>query len=115
MRLVPTRVHGIVDYLTGLLLIALPWLPGFAAGGPARWLPVAFGLALLLASLLTEYELGAVRLIPMPAHLAFDILGGAFFAAAPWLFGFAGRVWLPFLAIGAFAVTMGVVTDRAPD
>jgi len=28
MRVVPTRIHGIVDWLLGGLLIALPWLLG---------------------------------------------------------------------------------------
>ncbi|MDO9711365.1 SPW repeat domain-containing protein [Paracraurococcus lichenis] len=114
MHLVPTRAHGVIDYGSGLLLIALPWLLGFADRGLPQWLCLLLGFGLLLVSLLTDYELGAARLIPMPAHLAFDALGGAFFAASPWLFGFADRVWLPFLVVGAFEVIMALITQRAP-
>jgi hypothetical protein len=42
-------------------------------------------------SLLTDYEFGVVRVIPMPAHLAIDATSGALVAASPWLFGFAER------------------------
>jgi hypothetical protein len=33
MRFIPTRIHGMMDYAMGLLLIAAPWLFGFARGG----------------------------------------------------------------------------------
>ena len=46
MRIISTRIHGIIDYLTGLLLIVAPWLFGFANGGAAQWVPV-LGLAVL--------------------------------------------------------------------
>ncbi len=37
MRFLPTRVHGVIDYLWGVALIATPWLFGFANGGAAQW------------------------------------------------------------------------------
>ena len=42
MRFVPTRIHGIADWLLGALLIALPWLLGFARGGAETYLPVGW-------------------------------------------------------------------------
>ena len=50
MRFVPTRIHGIVDWLLGALLIALPWLLGFAGGGPETYVPVALGSIGLLVT-----------------------------------------------------------------
>lgn len=114
MRIVPTHAHAVIDYLTGLLLIALPWLLGFAHGGIAQWLPVVLGLGIIASSLLTDYELGAMRLIPMPVHLALDGAAGCVFALAPWLFGFSDRVWLPFLLIGLFEVMVSLITSRTP-
>ncbi len=114
MRFVPTHAHGVLDYLTGLLLIALPWLLGFAQGGAAQWIPVVLGLGTIVYSLMTDYELGAMRLIPMPVHLAVDGVGGLFFAASPWLFGFSGQVWLPFLLIGLFEVMVSLITQHEP-
>src|SRR5256885_12345246 len=87
--LIPTRVHGVIDYMMGLLLIAAPWLFGFADSAAGRWVPVLLGAGVIVYSLMTDYELGAVRAIPMTAHLWLDILGGVLLIASPWLFGFA--------------------------
>ncbi len=35
MRFIPTRIHGMMDYLMGVLLIVAPCLFGFADGGAA--------------------------------------------------------------------------------
>ena len=77
MRFVPTRIHGIVDWLLGALLIALPWLLGFARGGPETYVPVALGSIGLLVTFFTDHEYGIVRRIPMSGHLAVDALAGA--------------------------------------
>jgi hypothetical protein len=34
--MIPTRVHGIIDYLTGVLLLAAPFIFGFAGGTAAQ-------------------------------------------------------------------------------
>lgn len=43
MRFIPTRVHGMLDYLIGILLIAAPWLFDFDRGGMETWIPVILG------------------------------------------------------------------------
>ena len=113
MRLA-TRTHGYLDYATGALLIAAPWLLGFAEGGAETWAPVALGVAVLLYSLFTDYELGAVKRLQMPVHLFLDAVGGVFLAVSPWLFGFDTQVWIPHLAIGLFEVAAAAVTDTIP-
>ena len=69
MRFIPTRIHGAIDYLTGLALIMAPFVLGFADNGPAQWVPMILGAAILIMSLMTDYELSLGRLIPMPAPL----------------------------------------------
>jgi hypothetical protein len=110
MRFIPTRVHGFLDYLVGALLIAAPWLFGFANGGAEQWVPVALGVGALVYSLLTDYELGAVRTIPMRTHLLLDLLSGALLAASPWLFGFDERVWVPHLILGLLEIGAALTT-----
>jgi hypothetical protein len=110
MRFLPTRIHGLVDYLWGILLILMPFLAGFADDRAATWVAWIFGAGAILYSLVTDYELGLVRLIPMPAHLALDGLAGAILAVSPWLFGFADRIRWPHLAFGLFSVVASLVT-----
>ena len=114
MRFIPTRVHGYLDYLVGALLIAAPWLLGFATGGAEQWVPVALGVGALAYSLLTDYELGAIRTIPMRTHLLLDLLSGVLLAVSPWLFGFDERVWTPHLILGLMEIGAALTTRTVP-
>lgn len=113
MRL-STRVHGFLDYTVGILLIALPWMLGFARGGAESWVPVAVGGSMLVYSLFTDYELGAVRKIQMPVHLWLDGIGGVMLAVSPWLFAFDERVWTPHVAAGLFEIVAALATNTIP-
>jgi hypothetical protein len=110
LRFIPTRTHGVIDYLMGALLIVAPYLLGFADGTAAQWIPQVVGAALVGASLLTDYELGVARMIPMPIHLGLDVAAGLLLAASPWLFGFADRVWVPHVVFGLAEIGAGLMT-----
>jgi hypothetical protein len=114
MRFIPTRVHGMLDYATGALLIALPYLLGFADGTAAQYIPQILGAGAILYAVFTDYELGLVRAMPMPVHLFLDVASGMLLAASPWLFGFADRVWVPHLVLGLFEIGAGLMTRTVP-
>ncbi|HVG14645.1 MAG TPA: SPW repeat protein [Chitinophagaceae bacterium] len=114
MRIIPTKIHGILDYLVGALLIASPWLFDFADGGAKQWIPVVLGASAILYSLMTNYELGASKTISMPTHLMLDLVSGIFLAASPWLFGFADEVYMPHLILGLFEIGASLMTKREP-
>ena len=114
MRLIPTKIHGVLDYLVGALLIAAPWLFNFADGGARQWLPVALGAAAIVYSLFTDYELGVIRRLSMPTHLLLDLLSGILLAASPWLFRFADEVYLPHLVLGVLEIGASLTTKREP-
>jgi hypothetical protein len=82
VRFIPTQVHGMLDILMGVVLIAAPFLLRFDRGA-ATWVPVILGAGVIAYSLITDYELGIARIIPMPVHLMLDIGGGALLAASP--------------------------------
>jgi len=89
LRVIPTSVHGMIDYAAAGALYATPALLGLGdVPASARTLRLAGGAA-VASSLLTDYELGVVKVVPMPVHLALDVMSGALIAASPWLFGFA--------------------------
>ncbi len=112
--MIPTRLHGVIDYLYGLLLLAAPFMLGFADGGSAQGVMMAFGAGAILYSLVTAYELGAVKLIPMPMHLALDVGAGIVLAASPWLFGFADQIWWPHVLAGGTSILVPLLTRRRP-
>jgi hypothetical protein len=114
MRFLPTRVHGVLDYLMGGLLIASPWLFDFARGGAETWVPVILGAGAIIYSLMTDYELGVSRSISMRTHLMLDMWSGILLAASPWLFGFDEYVYMPHLILGIVEVVASLVTERTP-
>ena len=114
MRLIPTRVHGILDYVVGALLLVVPPIVSSPGSGARFWVPAALGAGAIVYALVTDYELGVARLLPMPAHLLLDALSGALLAASPWLFGFADRVWAPHLLAGLFEIGAAATTRTTP-
>ena len=111
MKPINSRTHGILDYVVGVALILAPTMLGFA-DGPERWVPVILGIGTIAYSLLTNYELGALRVLPFRAHLVIDAFSGVLLALSPWLFGFADRVYVPHLLLGALEI--GVVLLSQP-
>lgn len=114
MRFVPTRIHGVADWLLGALLIALPWILGLDRSSAEGQVPMALGVAGLVVTFFTDHEVGIVRRIPMSGHLLVDGLSGAFLTASPWLFGFADRVWMPHVILGITEVIAALVTQLQP-
>ena len=115
MRFISTRTHGVLDYLMGLLLLAAPYALGFADGTAAQWVPQLLGLVAIGGAMLTDYELGVMRVIPMPVHLMIDIGSGALLALSPWLFGFSDRVFWPHLLVGLMEIGAGLTTRTVPE
>ncbi len=114
MRIIPRNVHGILDYVVGLLVAVSPWLFGFADGGAATIVPVVLGLGALAYSLFTAYELGVLRVIPFGTHLVLDLLSGLLLAVSPWLFGFSHHVYVPHLVFGLLEIGASVMTRNEP-
>jgi len=114
VKFIPTRVHGVLDYLTAGVLIAAPSLLGFRKGDARTWLPMALGVGTIAYSLFTDYELGLIKVIPMPVHLALDAANGALLSASPWLFGFAEDVATPHLGLGLFEIGAAACTQSTP-
>ena len=111
-RVIPTQVHAVLDYLTGGTLVAAPRLLGLSGTTAGKVLDLAGGIA-TAQSLLTDYELGLVKVVPMRTHLTLDAMSGAMVAASPWIFGFANngtRYWLPHVLVGATEILAATTT-----
>jgi hypothetical protein len=106
-----SRLHGALDYLTGTKLIAASFLPVLRGTFAGKVLRMA-GAGHIGYSLLTNYELGAVKVIPYKAHLGIDAAGAVGLAAAPYLAGRDGLDrWVP---VGVGVYEMGAVLLSDP-
>jgi hypothetical protein len=118
MKIIPTSVHGILDYIVGIALIAAPYLFGFAEfGGPAVAVPTVLGIGLIVYSLITKYELGLVKILPMKLHLTIDMIAAIVLAISPWLFGFAdlpANAWVPHVLVGITVIIVVLLSQSTP-
>jgi hypothetical protein len=80
-RPISTRVHGLIDYSWAAAATALSSRMD-AATSTARLLRGAAATA-TASSVATNYEAGAIRVLPMKAHLALDYALCAVLVAAP--------------------------------
>ena len=113
MKLFSTRTHGVLDYLSVGLLSALPRALGWDK--TVTRLLTGSALVTLVYSLVTRYELGAVKVLPMPAHLTLDGISGlTLCAAAGVLSGEPRPVRLALLGLGLFEITASLTTETQP-
>ncbi|MEZ2223514.1 hypothetical protein [Rhizobium sp. RCC_161_2] len=113
MRFVPTMLHGIADYVVGFIVIGLPFI--LELSRTPRMVLIALGIIVILYSLLTDYELGAVRFLRIRFHLLLDAIFGVAMLLSPWLFDFPMDPRWPVYAIGILALILAVTTQIRAD
>lgn len=110
MKFVTKQIHAYLDYPVAIALIGLPFLLALGSSNPIAFqLSVATGVAALILTILTDHQLGLVRVIPYKIHLIVDLLVGLTFVAAPFIFSFEGIDALYYWLNGAavlFVVSM---------
>ena len=114
MRFLPTRIHGVLDYGVGFILMVSPWLFGFNYDGAETWVPFVLGLGAIVYSIFTDYELGRIKRVKMSTHLTLDLLSGVFLLASPWIFGFVDVVYLPHVLFGLLEILVSLTTQTRP-
>lgn len=110
MKFIDTKTHGFLDYIVGLFLIAAPWVFNLDPSAPEGMIFIIMGAAVIVYSIITNYELGLIKALSIKTHLTLDVLSGIVLAASPWLFGFADRVYLPHLILGILEIGAGMMT-----
>ena len=115
LPVLPTRLHGLLDYLGALILIGMPWTNGFTQYTWAPWIMFIMGIGVMLYSLFTRYEWGYAGLISMRTHLWLDIISGLILVISPWAFGFSSHVYEPHVITGAVMIGIALITRTKPD
>jgi hypothetical protein len=108
MRFIPTTVHGLADYIVGLVVVGLPFRFGWTATRRVAF--VTLGLLVIRYRLLTDYELGLVRALRIRFHLLLDALFGLAMVAAPTLLRLPDDTRNPVYVIGVLSLILSVIT-----
>ena len=95
MKIIPTTIHGLLDYIVGLMLILSPLFLADSDNSSSNAVLIFSGVLTIIYSSLTDYEYGIVPMIPMKIHLALDITAAVFLLTSPWICGFYYQVYLP--------------------
>lgn len=117
LRMIPTKAHGAVDMATGPALVAAPTLLRMNGNTGATLPPRVLGSLATVYALLTDYEFGVKRVLPMRAHLALDAVGAVALATTPFLTGAHRqglRHWLPHVIVGANELVLALTTKESP-
>ncbi|MEY2419243.1 MAG: hypothetical protein QOG90_1923 [Actinomycetota bacterium] len=86
VRLLPAGLHAVADYAVGAGLILIALIVGGSAGAVGTG--VVVGATILAVSLITNYPLGAIKVLPFQVHSAGDYLAAALLLAAPFTLHF---------------------------
>jgi hypothetical protein len=111
-------MHGVIDLIYSFGLLLAPNLFGFKHHKVPSTVARVFGGSALLVSLLTRYEFGIFKIVPMRVHLILDVIKASLLAASPYLLGFHRRrrnAWLPHVLMGLASLPIPLLTQtRSP-
>jgi hypothetical protein len=108
---IPPVVHGGLDYVLAVLLIAAPLVLGFDEDAAVA-VSIAAGLVALLLGAFTAWTTGIVKSIPVPVHTMLDYILSIFLVAAPFLLGFNDDDTASafFVVVGVLGLLLAVAT-----
>jgi hypothetical protein len=108
---VPAFVHGIVEYLAAILLIAAPFLFDFTEDAAVA-VSLVVGVVLLIIAACTHWQTGLIDTISVHAHAMLDYLLAIFLIASPFIFGFDddGTAVAFFIVAGVLYLLLTIAT-----
>jgi hypothetical protein len=108
---IPAFVHGVIEYLAAILLIAAPFLFSFDED-TATAVSIVAGVLLIVLTSFTALPTGMVKSIPVHAHAIFDYVLAALLIAAPFLFSFTddGAATAFFIVLGVAHLLLTIAT-----
>jgi len=113
-NLISTQWHAFLDYMSAFTLLIGPWLFGYSDDPTGKSISLLFGGLIILMSLLTRYEGGLFKAVPMALHLNIDVLVGLFLIISPFIFDLMYEAYLFFVLIGFFILGSGLFSLPTP-
>ena len=112
---IPPFVHGVLDYILGVVLIATPFVLNFDDNA-AIALSIAVGIGALILAAFTSWTTGIVRSIPVLVHVLIDYALSIFLIVAPFVLGFSddNTASACFVVLGILGLLITVATRYMP-
>jgi hypothetical protein len=113
MKIFSTAMHGVIDYMTVGMLVTMPRILRWPAA--VTQMMTMSAAATFIYSMMTRYELGVFRRLPMRRHLQLDMMSGMLFTAAPLLFRKEDKnVKGLLMGLGLFELFVTVTSEQEP-
>jgi len=109
MKILSPTLHGYLDYVTVVVFLAAPTLIGLT-GMPGA---IAYALAgiHLAMTLVTDFPLGAAKLLPFTIHGWVERVVGPVLVVLPFGLGFDPLAQGFYIVIGIVIIIVGLLTD----
>ena len=111
MKIISIKNHGFIDYITVLAFALIPTI--FSFEGMPAYLSYALAGIHLLMTVLTDFPLGAAKVIPIKLHKLVETIVGPVLIIVPWVLGFSENLTARYVYIvmGLAIIAVGVLTD----
>ena len=86
---IPLNAHAAIEPVMAIVFIAAPWIFGFSDVDAAKTLSIVVGVVMLVAGMMTQWRLSLMKLIPLRAHFATDLMIAVVLILWPFIFGFS--------------------------
>ena len=113
-RFITKTIHAYLDYPVALGLMIMPFILNLGSANPmAFWLSFIAGIAAFGLTLLTDHQLGVLRVLPYKLHLTVDFLVGVVFVISPFALGLSGLEAAYYWVLGG--TVLAVVSLHKPE
>jgi hypothetical protein len=108
---IPAFVHGLLEYVAGIFLVAAPFLLSYDSDG-ATAVSIVAGVVILMFTASSALTTGLIKSIPVQAHVVFDYLLAALLIASPFIFSFTddGTATAVFIVLGVVHLLVTIAT-----
>jgi len=115
MKLINSKMHGILDYVLVFMLSIAPYMFNLDEESIHCRVLMVTGLLLLLVSLLTDFEFFLIKVFTLKTHLIIDILLGIFLVTSPFTFDLSGRSIVPHIVLGIAIISVSLFTKTTKE
>ena len=109
MKILSPTLHGYIDYAVVILFLFAPTLIGLT--GIAGTIAYALAGIHLAMTLVTDFPLGAVRLLPFTVHGWIERIVGPVLVMLPFILGFGSPAQGFYIVVGIAIILVGLLTD----